>query len=198
MKTLINILKKNTSLLLIAFILILQTGCAAVVVGAGTAAAVATDKRTAGDMLEDENIELKFIHHLYKDKQLSAKTHVNATSFNGWLLLSGEATDPAIKQAVYNLAVNIKNVKRVFNEISISEPSSFSSRTNDTYLTSKIKTSLLANEKTEAYHVKVVTENSIVYLMGLITQEQSAEVINVIQETSGVQRIIKLFDYSNY
>ncbi|MFK5893696.1 MAG: BON domain-containing protein [Pseudomonadota bacterium] len=197
MNTFFNILKNNKLLLLVAFILVLQTGCAAFVVGAGTAAAVATDKRTAGDMLEDENIELKFIHRFYQDKQLSETSHVNATSYNGWLLLTGEAPNPAIKQALYNQAINIKNVKRIFNEISISAPSSIAIRSSDTYLTSKIKISLLANKKTEAYHVKVITENSIVYLMGLITQEQSVEVVKVIQEISGVQRIIKLFDYSD-
>ncbi len=198
MNTIIYTLKNNTLLLLISFILLFQTACTAVVVGAGagTAAAVAMDKRTAGDMLEDENIELKFIHNFYQNKEISKTSHVNATSFNGWLLLTGEAPNQEIKQAIYNLAINIKNVKRIFNEINISEPTSMASRSKDTYITSKIKTSLLTNKKTEAYHVKVVTENSVVYLMGIITQHQSSEIVKVIQEISGVQRIIKLFDYS--
>jgi len=147
-------------------------------------------------MVEDENIELKFINKIYPNKKLSDYSHVNATSYNGWLLLTGEASDAAVKQAVYNIAISIKNVKRVFNEINIVAPSSMATRASDTYITSKIKTRLLADKKTDAYHVKVVTENGIVFLMGLITQEQSSEVIRVVQQVSGVQKIIKLFDYN--
>lgn len=186
---------KNRYFLLVCFILIMQSGCAAFFVGAGTAAVVATDKRTAGDMIEDENIELKFINLLYPNKALSEHSHVNATSYNGWLLLTGEAKNPAVKQSIYNLAISIKNVSRVFNELTIATPSSMTTRASDTYITSKIKTRLLANEKTEGYHIKVVTEDGVVYLMGLISQQQSTEVIKVVKKVSGVQRIIKLFDY---
>ncbi|MFK5984250.1 MAG: BON domain-containing protein [Pseudomonadota bacterium] len=187
---------KKIYLLVLLFSFILQTGCAAFVVGAGTAAAVAHDHRTAGDMLEDENIEFKYINKIYQDKHLSENAHINATSYNGWMLLTGEAPTEADRQTLYNLAANIKNVTRIFNEISISQPSSITTRSKDIYITSKVKAQLLANKNTEAYHVKVVTENGVVYLMGLINQEQADEVIKVIQKISGVQRIIKLFDYS--
>ncbi len=186
----------NIYRLLIISIFILQTGCAAVVVGTGTAVAVAHDKRTAGDMLEDENIEFKYVNKIYQNNELSKKVHINATSYNGWLLLTGEAPTEANRQTLYNLGVNISNVKRVFNEIAISEPTSLMVRSQDTYITSKIKTRLLANEKTEGYHVKVITENGVVYLMGLISQQQADEVVNVIRSISGVKRIIKLFDQS--
>ncbi len=172
----------------------LLSGCAAVVVGSG-AAAVAVDKRTAGDMLEDENIEIKFSYHLSQDESLSNVSHINATSYNGWLLLSGETATEENRQAIYNIAINIKNVDRVFNEIVIDQVSSIGSRTSDTYLTSKVKTQLFTIKNTPSFHTKVVTERGVVYLMGLISKEQADQAVELVRKISGVKKIVKLFDY---
>ena len=187
--------KNNFYLLLLSMLIALQYSCAALVAGGGAAAvAVAKDKRTAGRMVEDESIELKFIDKYNQNKKLSSESHINATSYNGWLLLSGETPYPAYKRQIEALAQGIPGIERVFNEIKIESPSSIISRSNDTYITSRVKTALLADEHAEAYNVKVVTENGITYLMGLLTREQADTVVAIVKAVSGVQRVVTLFD----
>jgi len=187
---------QKTGILLLLITSLLVSGCSAIVVGgSASVAAVAVDKRTAGDMLEDENIELKFLKLFYDNKKINQVSHINFTSYNGWVLLTGETNSEKAKLAIENLATDIKNVKRVFNELRVSGMSSIGSRTADSYLTAKIKVQLLGNDATSGFHTKVVTENGIVYLLGLLSTKQADIVINVVRKISGVERIIKLFDY---
>jgi len=189
-------LLKNLLLSLLTISIILQASCTAMVVGGAAAgAAVALDRRTTGTIVEDENIEIKFTNLYYRNSQVHQNSHINATSYNGWLLLTGEAPTIAIKGQIQEIAASITNVKRVFNEISIAAPSDIATRSSDTYITSKVKTQLYSNSKTKGHHVKVVTENGIVYLMGLLTTKEAYNTTEVVRQVAGVQRVVKLFEY---
>jgi len=193
-------MKSNKLKLVLIFLLIaiisLQTACTAMVVGGAAAgAAVAIDRRTAGSIVEDENIEIKFTHAYFQNKQVHEKTHINATSYNGWLLLTGEAPNVTLKGQIQDMASNITNVKRIFNEIALSSPTSLRSRSSDTYITSKVKAQLYSNNSTKGYHVKVITENGIVYLMGIVSESEANNATEVVRKVAGVKRVVKLFEY---
>jgi osmotically-inducible protein OsmY len=165
-------------------------GCFPVVVaGAGTAAVMANDRRTTGVQVEDENIELKV-------SQLDfGKSHINTTSYNGRVLLTGEAYDEALRASIEAKVRAIHSVKDVVNEIQVAGNSSFSSRSNDTLITSNVKTRMVNNPRFNVLHIKVVTEASTVYLMGLVTPEEGDAAVEVARNTSGVNRVVKVFEY---
>lgn len=192
-------MKKLTMIPLILASVYLLGGCTAAVVGGAVAGtSVALDKRTTGDYVEDQNIKAKYTHLYYKDDELSDHTHINVTSYNRQVLITGEAPTEQYKQRLSEIASQIKNVRKYFNEVVISEPSSMSTRTNDSYLTSKIKTSVFSNmSELDGAQVKVVTESSSVYLMGLVTRKQGNQITEIARTTNGVKRVIKLFEYPN-
>lgn len=175
----------------------LVSGCTAAVVGGAVAGtAVAMDKRTTGNYVEDQNIKTKFSHLYYQDEALSKQTHVNVTSYNRQILITGEAPTEQLKQQLSMIAKQIKNVRNYYNEVTIGSPSSYSTRSNDTYITSKIKATVLSNIKElDGAQVKVVTENSSVFLMGLVSRKQGEQITEIARKTRGVKRVIKLFEY---
>lgn len=192
-------MKLLTTTPLILLALYLLSGCtAAVVGGAVVGTSVVMDKRTTGDYVEDQNIKSKFTHLYYQDDELSEQTHINVTSYNRQVLITGEAPTEQLKQKLSHIAGQIKNVRKYFNEVSIGQPSSMSTRTNDSYLTSKIKTSVFTHmSELDGAQVKVVTENGSVFLMGLVTREQGNQITEITRTTNGVKRVIKLFEYPN-
>ncbi|HTS86770.1 MAG TPA: BON domain-containing protein [Usitatibacter sp.] len=165
-------------------------GCfPAVVAGAGTAAVMANDRRTTGSQVEDENIELKIA-------QLDlGKSHVNATSYNGKVLLTGEAYDEATRASIEEKVRKVASVKEVVDELQIAGNSSYASRSNDTLITSNVKTRMVNNPRFNVLHIKVVTEAGTVYLMGLVTPEEADAAVEVARTTSGVSRVVKVFEY---
>ena len=179
--------------------LYLLSGCtAAVVGGAAAGTSVALDKRTTGNYVEDQNIKSKFTHLYYQDDNLSEHTHINVTSYNRQILITGEAPSEQLKQKLSQIANQIKNVRKHFNEVVVSEPTSMSVRTNDTYITGKIKTSVFTNmSELDGAQVKVVTENGSVFLMGLVSRKQGDQITQIARTTNGVKRVIKLFEYPN-
>ena len=178
----------------------LLTGCAAAVVGAGAAAgatgvAASQDRRTAGTMLDDELIEDKALDAVYHDQELWNQSHLNITSYNNVVLLTGETPTPELRARAEKIVLGIPKVRQVHNEITISAPSSMLSRSSDSWITSKVKTSMLTNDNVPATRIKVVTENGIVYLMGLVTRAEGDAATDVARQVSGVQRVVKLFEY---
>lgn len=163
----------------------------AVTGAAGTAMFMANDRRTTGMYIEDENIELKIL--AIKDSYKAA--HVNGTSFNRHVLLTGEAPDEATRSRVEADVRAISNVKEVTNEIQVAGSSSLASRGSDTLITSNVKTRMLNNPKFSATHVKVVTEAGTVYLMGIVTPEEGDAAVEIARTTSGVVRVVKVFEY---
>ncbi|HEU5338063.1 MAG TPA: BON domain-containing protein [Sulfuricaulis sp.] len=174
----------------------LAQGCVPVIVAGGaTAAVAATDRRSVGTQLDDENIELTALRRITDDNRLGDDVHVNITCFNGVMLLSGEATTAEQRDIVLSLVGNFQGVKRVFNEIVIAEPTAFATRTNDSWITGRVKTKLLADENIPGRRVKVITENGTVYLMGLVTQKEGELAATAAQQVTGVKKIGKLFEY---
>ncbi len=178
--------------------LITATGCAPVIVGGAAAgASAAYDRRTAGAFVEDEAIEIKAGHVLSDDKELHDKAHLNVTSVNGIVLITGEAPTKAMQQRAEQLVRDIEKVRQVHNEIVVMEPSSLGTRSNDTFLTSKVKTKLLADIDSEILgtRIKVVTEYSVVYLMGLVTRDEGERASRGASTVGGVERVVKVFEY---
>lgn len=173
-------------------------GCAAVAVGGAAAGATAAvDRRTTGTLIEDEAIELKARRAFSSDKDLSGQAHLNATSFNTVVLVSGETPTEELRARAIEHVRKIPKVSHVHNEVTVAAPSSMMSRSSDSVITSKVKTKLLANENIDGIHVKVVTENGVVYLMGLLSRAEADRATEVARLTGGVQKVVKLFQYTD-
>ena len=169
------------------------SACAPVMLAgfAGTAM-VASDRRTSGTQLEDETIELRGSARI-RDA-LGERAHVNITSYNRQVLLSGEVATERDKQIVEGLLEKLENVKSVVNELSIMQPASLSSRSNDLLLSAKVKASLVDSRDLFANAFKVVTERGTVYVMGRVTQREATSATNVIRNVNGVNKVVRLFE----
>jgi osmotically-inducible protein OsmY len=190
----------STKKLLLSIIIAAQAallgGCA-VAVGAGvaTGAAVAYDRRTSGTFVDDNLIELKARGELEKDKELWNYSHLSVTCFNNILLLTGESPSEALRQRAAQIVADVPKVRKVHNEVVVAAPSSMLSRSGDTLTTGKVKTALVNDEGIDAARVKVVTENGVVFLMGLVTQKEADSATEVARRVGGVQRVVRIFEY---
>ena len=179
---------------LLALALTTLAGCIpAIVVGAAATAMVATDRRSAGAQVDDEAIELKDATKIGGDYE--TRVHVNVTSYNGVVLLTGEVPDQEALNYIGNLAKNTEKVRIVHNELVVGPNSDFSSRSNDTYITGKVKSRMLEANKFPPNAVKVVTERGVVYLMGLVSKEEGNAAAETAATTAGVVRVVKFFQY---
>lgn len=172
------------------------TGCLGVVAaGAATGGAMASDRRSSGIFVEDENIELKAVKKM--ETNLGEHAHVNITSYNRNVLMTGEVPDAAAKAKANALLKEIVNIRSVTDEIVVGPKSSLSDRTNDTYLTSKIKTKFVTENRFPANYVKIVTENSVVYLLGIVNKAEADAAAELASNTDGVARVVKVFEYTD-
>lgn len=170
------------------------TACVPVIAGGAAAGgAMAADRRTSGVYVEDENIELKAEKKI--GDVVTNLSHVNVTSYKGNVLLTGEVADAATKAAVENTVKVIESVRNVTNELVVGPKSSISSRADDSYITSKVKAQFVTENKFQANYVKVVTENSVVYLMGYVTHAEADAAAEIARNTSGVTKVVKVFEY---
>lgn len=189
---------RKTLLLITGLFIALQLqSCAApvIVAGAATGASIANDRRSAGTILEDQAIELKISNAIYGDKSFPKDTHISVVSFNNVVLLLGQTPTGALREHAENIAKQTENVKRLHNEISIGDPTSYRVRNNDAWITTKVKSTLLGTEGVGATHIKVITENGIVYLMGIVTRNEGQQAAEAVQHVKGVRGIYKVFDY---
>jgi osmotically-inducible protein OsmY len=179
---------------LLGSLLVSLQGCVAVVAGGMVAGAVsATDRRTLGAQTEDKAIAVKAETHL--PQIVGDAGHVNINSYNRKVLLTGEVRDDAMKRAVESDVRGITNVDNVINELIVAGPSSYTSRSSDTLITSKVKISLADKKTVSANSFKVVTERGNVYLMGLVTQREGNIAADVAKGVSGVMGVTKMFEY---
>lgn len=174
------------------------TGCipAAFVVGATAGGAIVYDKRTVKTMTQDQEVNLKAITRLNEDPQLK-NTHISVAVFNHIVLLVGQAPAPDQSQRAYDIVSGIPHVKRVYNQITVESPTSASHRAKDTWITTKAKTMMLAEKGLNSTQIKVITENNVVYLMGLVTRNQGNLAALVASKVAGVQKVVKLFEYQS-
>jgi len=173
----------------------LLQSCVPLIVGAGVGAGVmmADDRRTSATVLEDQTIELKIKNRV--NEKYPDQLHVGITSFNRFVLLTGEAPTEEIKQDLTIVALEVQNVRNVQNEVIVAGNSSLTSRSSDALLTSRIKGRLTQNKDVGANHVKVVTENGTAFLMGLVTRAEAESAAQTAATTSGAQRVVKVFEY---
>ncbi|WP_041353589.1 BON domain-containing protein [Nitrosomonas eutropha] len=192
---------QNTFIRLILWIqalLFLLPGCAPMIltgvgVGAGAGALMVEDRRSSGMYIDDEGIELKTSRRI--GERLGDRVHVNVTSFNRNVLLTGEAPDEFTKKEIEKLAMSIENVQNISNEITIAPKSSLSSRSNDALITSKVKARFINNKVFQMNHIKVVTENGVVYLLGLVTRKEGDTATRIASTTESVLKVVKVFEY---
>jgi osmotically-inducible protein OsmY len=171
------------------------SGCVAVVVGgAATGALIADDRRKTGVYFEDQEIELRGFNRIRGDFP-HASVNVSVTSFNHSVLLTGQAPDEATKSKVGEVIKGIPNVRKVYNEITISGVPSLTSAANDSALTAEVKAKLTDRKGVRFTHVKVVTESGVVYLMGLLTHAEADVAARSAATTDGVVRVVKVVEY---
>ncbi|WP_426140217.1 BON domain-containing protein [Pseudomonas sp. DWP3-1-2] len=152
--------------------------------------------RTFGSKIDDSLIETKVAVNVAKaSPDLDENSHIVVSSYNGIVLLAGQTPRADLKQMAEQAAAAVQKVKKVNNEIQVMAPSSLLARNNDAWLTTKIKTQMLADSAIPGTRIKVITENGIVYLLGLLTQQEATRATNLVQGVSGVQKIVKLFEY---
>ena len=192
---------KNKELLLMSLVLLTPAlhGCfPAIVAGGGAAVLMAEDRRSSGTYIDDQGIELKAskrISEEYSDKKYEDQIHIDVTSFNRFVLLDGEVPDQAAKDEIGALALGVEGVRNVQNEIVVGPITSGSTRANDAYITTKVKTQFASQNKFQPNHVKVVTENGAVFLMGLVKHKEGDDAAEIASTTNGVTRVVKVFEY---
>ena len=172
-------------------------GCAGMV-ATGTAVggvAAAQDRRTPGNYVDDEIIELKVFVAIRQHALIANQTHVNATSFNGLVLLTGEMPGDSLRKRITEIVRNIPGVRAVQNETALMAPSTLAARASDALVTAKVKLALLQNTRINAAQIKVVTERGNVYLMGLLRQEEADRATETARRVAGVQRVVKVVEY---
>lgn len=172
----------------------LLAGCIEMMaIGTGVALATAEDRRSTGTQLEDRGIQLRAGNRV--DDRHGERVHVNVTSFNRYVLLTGEVPDEATRADIETIVRGVPNVVGVSNDLQIAGRSSTTSRSNDTLITAKVKTRLVDANKFNPFHVKVVTEAAVVYLLGLVTEQEAADAVEIARTTAGVRKVVKMFEY---
>ncbi|MCV6610225.1 MAG: BON domain-containing protein [Amphritea sp.] len=153
------------------------------------------ENRTTGSYVEDEIIEIKANVNISKASEELRSSHVNVTSFNGVVLITGQVATDQSRLEAEQIVSQVRKVRRIHNELTVTSPTSTLTRASDTWITAKIKANMLGNENVDATRVKVVTENGVVYLMGLVTQVEADNAINLVRGVNGIQKIVKIFEY---
>jgi len=192
-------MKSIRMLLMVILTANLLGGCAAVIVGgAAVGASAVHERRSVGTMIDDEGIEWKVRSALNGDKNLSSQSHISVISVNEIVLLVGQTPTEAFRQQAGVLAKGVDKVRIVHNELTVAAPSTYMTRTSDSYITSKVKTSLFkvkGHDDFDPTRVKVVTENGTVYLMGILYRSEAEDAAKQASRVGGVQKVVKLFEY---
>ena len=170
------------------------SGCVPVAaVGVGAGALVFSDRRPTETYIADEAIETRTANRI--GEKFGDRNHVNVTSYNHVVLLTGEVQTEAARNEVQKLAASVPNVRAITNELVVAGPSSLGARSNDAYITSKVKARFIEANKFATNHVKVVTEAGVVYLLGLVTRKEADDATAIARSISGVRKVVRVFEY---
>lgn len=150
-------------------------------------------KTTADDQAITQHAEMK----LYGDRTIDENAHIIVASFNYNVLLAGQAPTPELRTKATDLVQSIPKIKRIYNEITISQPTSAFTRSQDAWTTAKVKATLMTRAGLDTTKIKVITENGVVYLLGIVTHAQADRAVAVARQVTGVKRVVKLFEYSH-
>ncbi|MDD2873676.1 MAG: BON domain-containing protein [Azoarcus sp.] len=172
----------------------LLQGCFPVVAtGFGAGAMMISDRRSSGTYVEDEGIEWKAISLMRE--HFGTINHINATSYNRNVLLTGEVQDETVRAQAERLIAGVENVRGIINELTIGTASTVSARANDSLITSNVKARFVDGRRFSANHVKVVTEANVVFLMGLVTRQEADAATEIARTSQGVRKVVRVFDY---
>lgn len=171
-------------------------GCTSIV-DATTSEPIKTEpgKRTFGTYVDDKRLEVIIGVNIRKADPGLKRSHIEITSFNGVILLTGQVPDAALKQLATETTTGIDTVRKIHNELQIKGNTSFLTRTSDTWLATKVKATLLNDEQIKGLNIKNIVEDGTVYLMGLVTFEESNQIANVVSNIGGVKEVVKVFEY---
>ena len=171
-------------------------GCAVATVVAVTAGAtMVADRRSFSKQIDDQSIEFTAHNELAKQKALTKNTNLHVISMNGTVLVIGQAPNTYLRDLAIKTIQDVSNIVTIHNQIRIGSTISVTTKSNDIWLTSKVKSALLTNSGVNAKDVKVVTENAEVFLLGLVTKEEADIVVEITRNISGVSRVYKAFEY---
>lgn len=193
----IRILPRQTkTLLFVPLLALLLSACEVLVVSAIVSSIdIAHDRRSVGEYIDDSGIELNINNKVIQTKESRESYRVDATSWNGIVLLTGEVDTEANKVELIEHAQNVHGVRQVVDETSVMHKASFGTRSNDTWITTKTKSKLIRKMGTDANRIKVKTVRSTVYLMGIVTQEEAERATETARSIKGVERVVKVFEY---
>ena len=183
-----------TKLLLILIAAVQLSACAPLMFGGVVGGAmIASDRRTTGIQVEDETIEQRSATAIREN--FGSKEHINITSYNRQVLITGEVTSDTVRRQVESLIGRVENVRAVVNELAVGPASSFSDRSSDAVLVAKVKAAMVDTEDVFANVYKVVGERGTIYLMGRVTQREAKRATDVVRGVSGVKRVVRVFEY---
>lgn len=185
--------RKLRKLIALALCVPLLAGCVgAAVVGAGAGALMIVDRRASETYIADQSMEIRAASRI--SEKYGDKVHVNVTSYNRMMLLTGEVPTAEIKADVEKIVAGVPDVKSISNELAIAGPSSYGVRSNDAYITSKVKARFVDAGKFSAHVVKVVTEAGVVFLLGMVTQTEANAAVEIARTTGGVLKVVRVFE----
>tara|TARA_R110002110_G_scaffold383245_4_gene594675 strand:- start:35137 stop:35739 length:603 start_codon:yes stop_codon:yes gene_type:complete len=183
---------------IIPLVLSILNGCAAVVAStAATGVMVAQDRRSTGTIVDDKGIEFKAVQAVHRSLSHEEKSRVSVTSYNNRVLLLGQAPSEQVKSKIEETVKRVANVKQLHNEMTIGEPTPLLSRTTDSVITTKIKSAMVFNKSFNPTRAKVITENGIVYLLGIVSPEEEEIAVDIARHTKGVKKVVKIFEYKD-
>lgn len=192
----LNNLDKNTRIIAILLLGTMLQGCAVATVVAVTAGVtMVADRRSFSKQIDDQTIEFTAHNELAKQKALSNNTNLHVVSMNGTVLIVGQAPNSYLRELAIKTVQGVSDIVSIHNQIRIRSNTAVTTQSNDIWLTSKVKSALLAAEDVHAKDIKVITENSEVFLLGLVTKEEAEIVVEITRNISGVSQVFKAFEY---
>ncbi len=191
-------MKRITLCVLVVTGILMLQGCVAAVIGAGAGVAkIASDPRTAGKQVDDTAIDSKISLKIKNESDYFKGSRIVVSSYNGNVLLIGQASSQSVIDRVVELANGVDSVEKIYNQIRIGNIISAGTMTNDAWITTNIKTKLIANKNTKARDIKVITENGEVFLLGIVTRDEGYTAGDIASRVSGVKLVTKIFTYLN-
>lgn len=190
-------LKKISFIPLFLLITSLLGGCipVAFIAGAGATGAFIYEKRGLNTMIKDRDMANAALHRIENDTELRKKTHITIAAFNHMMLMAGQAPTEQLRARAYRLVSTTPDLKRIYNVVTIEPPLSKAEIAKDSWITTRVKSALVAQKGINANHIKVVTEDKVVYLLGIVTRKQADIAADAASLVPGVSRVVKLFEY---
>lgn len=188
-------MRSASLLILVALLNTALVGCGSIMASAG-AGPIEEDpgERTLAQQVADETIETKAVININAASEGFEAAHLTVVSYNGFVLLAGQVPSEDLKRLAVEVVRELDDVRRIYNELEVGPETGLGARSNDTWITTQVKSKLLASSDTPGSRVKVVTENSVVYLMGLVSQDEAERVAREAAEVSGASKVVQLFE----